>query len=94
MISGGYTMDNLKLDKKTVYIIVLTFLASRASFFGMLPFGYPACCVMLISNTYNVYPYNIALYIAACILGTLSKGGMNAMSIIVLMCLGLTICIF
>lgn len=94
MINGGYTMDNIKIDKKTIYIFILTLLASRASFFGMLPFGYPACCVMLISDTYNVYPYNIVLYACACILGTLSASGMSAMSIIVLLCLGLTICIF
>ena len=87
-------MDNFKFDKKTIYITILIFLASRASFFGILPFGYPACCVMLISDTYNLYPYNIALYAAACILGTLSKSGMSAVSIIILMCLALTICLF
>ena len=92
--TGGYTMDNFKFDKKTIYITILIFLASRASFFGILPFGYPACCVMLISDTYNLYPYNIALYAAACILGTLSKSGMSAVSIIILMCLALTICLF
>lgn len=87
-------MDNFKLDKKTIYITILIFLASRASFFGILPFGYPACCVMLISDTYNVYPYNIALYTGACILGTLSKAGMSAVSIIILLCIAFTVCLF
>lgn len=86
-------MDNFKLDKKTVYITILTFLVSRASLFGMLPFGYPACCVMLISDTYSVYPYNTVLYIAACLLGTISKG-MGLQTYITLLSLALTVCIF
>ena len=50
----------------------------------MLPFGFPACCVLLISDTYIKYPYSILLSISSCILGTISTG-LNVQSYIILL---------